>query len=101
MNYGDWLHQHRQQFIEGEYSLRDILALSFAVGDWTLDEMKRTLHHWPRGLWVKDPEASADRAGEMGVKHLVSTLKRLSGLSLEDQWSDLAKYLTEGREWGA
>lgn len=92
MTYSEWVHAHRQQFIEGEYDLREILALSFAVGDWTLDEMKRSLHHWPRGLWVKDPEAASDRVAKQTADHFAETIRRINGLSLEDKWHRAMDY---------
>lgn len=92
MTYSDWIHAHRQQFIEGEYDLRDILALSFAVGEWSLDEMKKTLRHWPRGLWVSDPEASAERVAKMDTDARIEGHLRVNGLSLQDQWRSVRDY---------
>lgn len=99
MNYTEWLHHHRQKFIDGDYTLREVLALSLAVGSWPLGEMRRALRHWPRGLWVTDPEASADRLAKQTTDHFEESFKRGRCLSLADQWRAVRDYQREGKTW--
>lgn len=95
ITYAEWLHAQRKHFLEGDYTLREVIEVSLACG-WNRRDMTKSLRHWPRGLWVMDPESGAGRAAKMDVDSRIEGHLRTQCLSLQDQWRSVRDYQSGG-----
>lgn len=97
--YREWIKRNRDLFINGDYTLRQMVELSLTVG-WKLSVIKHELRYWPRILHTdrRDIVPANARLLLLDCDQLVTIEmhKRRNGPCLEDSWKELVRYLDDG-----